>query len=136
MRISLLFIFALSLFQTTLAQLPAKLSASAEISLLTCAPGAEMYSMYGHSAVRVRDPELRLDRVYNYGTFNFGDPDFVMKFVRGKLEYYLQSYGTRTFKQEYTRENRRVEEQVLNLTPADVQGIYDFLNTNELPQNR
>ena len=136
MRYFFLIVFSLALFGTTQAQLPARLSPAAEISVLTCAPGDQMYSMYGHSAVRVQDSQIGFDRVYNYGTFNFQDPDFLMKFVRGKLEYYLQSYGMRAFKAEYTRDRRHVSEQVLNLTQEEVQAIYDALNENELPQNR
>src|SRR3954452_14198245 len=61
------------------------------ISLLTCAPGQELYSTFGHTAIRITDSFNHNDIVYNYGTFNFDDPDFYMKFVRGKLDYFLSA---------------------------------------------
>ena len=71
--------------------LPAQqtLSESARISLMTVAPGDMLYSTFGHSAIRVFDPVLRLDRCYNYGTFNFDEPNFLLKFCQGRLRYYL-----------------------------------------------
>ena len=59
------------------------------ISLLTCTPGSELYSIFGHSALRVIDQSTGTDAVYNYGTFDFDDPNFYSKFVRGKLLYAL-----------------------------------------------
>src|SRR5690554_2744107 len=71
-----------------LADVPA-LSDEAEISLLTMLPGREVYSLFGHTAFRVRDPALGLDRTYNYGTFDFDQPGFVLRFARGQLLYQL-----------------------------------------------
>ncbi len=59
------------------------------ISLLTCAPGAELYSTFGHTALRIQDSARGTDLIYNYGTFDFDDPHFYTKFVRGKLDYSL-----------------------------------------------
>ncbi|MGB5383353.1 MAG: DUF4105 domain-containing protein, partial [Lutimonas sp.] len=66
------------------------LSDEAEISVITCGPGSELYSTFGHSAFRILDPKRNLDKVYNYGTFNFETPNFYAKFVRGKLLYELR----------------------------------------------
>ena len=76
------------------------------ISLLTCSPGEELYSTFGHSALRVTDSASNEDIVYNYGTFNFDEPGFYTKFVRGKLLYYLSTQDFISFKQDYEMEKR------------------------------
>ncbi|HWJ90065.1 MAG TPA: DUF4105 domain-containing protein, partial [Flavisolibacter sp.] len=63
-------------------------SCGLRISLLTCAPGEELYSTFGHTALRVQDASEGSDLVFNYGTFEF-TPDFNIKFIRGKLLYSL-----------------------------------------------
>ena len=65
------------------------LSEEAEISLLTCSPGEAIYELFGHTAIRVKDPRQGLDLVFNYGIFDFDTPNFVVKFIRGKLLYKL-----------------------------------------------
>ena len=109
------------------------------ISLLTCTPGEELYSTFGHSAYRVIDSNSVTDIVYNYGTFNFDDEGFYLKFVRGKLLYYvsLQEFnGVYGFKEDYKRQNRGITEQVLNLTAAEKISIRHFLNENAKPENK
>ncbi|MFN5761517.1 MAG: DUF4105 domain-containing protein, partial [Sphingobacteriales bacterium] len=64
-------------------------SCAIQVSLLTCSPGNELYSIFGHSALRIHDQSTGTDIVYNYGTFDFNDPDFYTKFVKGKLLYFL-----------------------------------------------
>ena len=74
------------LFTTTCFSQQIKLSPEAEVSVITCGPGTdELYASFGHSAYRVLDLENKIDRVYNYGTFNFNTPNFYSKFAQGKL---------------------------------------------------
>jgi len=112
------------------------LSNQAEISLITCSPGTELYAAFGHTAFRVRDPKLGLDRVYNYGTFDFNDPNFYGNFVKGDLRYFLSAYDFNRFLRSYHRENRGVIGQVLDLQQTDVQKVFDFLENNAKPENR
>ena len=63
------------------------LSEEAQISLLTCTPGNELYARYGHTAIRVLDPQNRLDLVFNYGIFDFNTDHFYWKFVKGETWY-------------------------------------------------
>ncbi|MBK8144797.1 MAG: DUF4105 domain-containing protein [Bacteroidetes bacterium] len=96
------------------------------ISILTCGVAEELYSSYGHSAVRIIDSCAGTDIVYNYGTFNFGDPDFYIKFTRGKLEYYLNDESFEGFLSLYKEENRKVQEQVLRLGAEDALAVSNF----------
>lgn len=106
------------------------------ISLLTCAPGDATYSMFGHSAVRVQDPVRGMDMVYNYGTFDFETPNFVWKFMRGKLLYQLDVQSFRHFMREYTRDGRAVYEEEIMLSDADKAALEAFLADNYRPENR
>ncbi len=112
------------------------ISPQATVSVLTCAPGSELYSIFGHSALRIQDPAANLDWVWNYGVFEFNTPNFVLKFARGKLKYYVLSYGYADFYEEYAAERRAIQEQVLDLTDPQKKRIFDALVLNELPANR
>lgn len=123
----LLFISGINFGQT--------LSPYSKISIITCAPGNELYSTFGHSAIRIKDPVFRIDKVYNYGTFNFETPGFYMKFVRGKLDYMLSVSPYHYFVMSYKQEKRAIYEQVLNLSNSQKDSIYKALEINSLPEN-
>ncbi|MEP6926931.1 MAG: DUF4105 domain-containing protein [Ginsengibacter sp.] len=105
------------------------------ISLLTCTPGEELYSTFGHSAFRITDSVSNSDIVYNYGTFNFDEPGFYTKFIRGKLTFYLSTEDFDSFLYSYQQENRGVTEQVLNLSCTEKYNLLLLLKTNMLRQN-
>ena len=113
------------------------LYAQPELSLITVYPGDEIYSAFGHTAFRYVDRDNNIDILYNFGTFDFRDPDFVPKFVHGQLDYFL---GVVKFPKElknYTLgENRTVVEQKLNLNRDEIKVIHAFLTKNALPENR
>ena len=79
------------------------LSAYAEISILTCDAGNELYSTFGHSAIRIKDPSIQVDLIFNYGTFDFETPNFYLKFTRGKLDYMMSISPYRHYIQSYKR---------------------------------
>ncbi len=107
------------------------------MSVITCGPGTdELYASFGHSAFRVLDRENKIDRVYNYGTFDFNTPNFYGKFAQGKLLYQLSAYNFGNFLKSYHRENRWVKGQVLDLDVNQVQKVFDFLEENAKPENR
>ncbi len=111
-------------------------SSHLRISLLTCTPGEELYSTFGHSAFRVVDSSSVTDVVYNYGTFNFDDEGFYIKFTRGKLLYYVSAENFADFRYANETTNRGITEQVLNLTAAEKTAVQQFLNNNLRPENR
>ncbi len=111
-------------------------SCNLRISLLTCTPGEDLYSTFGHSAIRITDTVSHRDVVYNYGTFNFEEPGFYTKFIRGKLTFYISTEEFNSFLYSYQYENRGITEQVLNLTCAEKYNLLLLLQTNLMPQNR
>jgi hypothetical protein len=112
------------------------LSQQAEISVLTCSPGNEPYSVYGHSAIRVKDVTYNYDVVFNYGIFDFSAPNFIYRFARGQTDYLLGAYGFSSFVDEYVADQRSIFEQILNLTRTEKQKVFDFLLWNARPENR
>ena len=112
------------------------LSNEARISLLTCTPGAELYARYGHTAIRITDPQLNLDVTFNYGIFNFDTEHFYWKFVRGETWYELGASGTTWFMREYDFYQRPVYEQILHLTSGQRQSLWEALVDNYRPENR
>jgi hypothetical protein len=127
-------------FASLLFLFPAKISAQdschLRISLLTATPGEELYSTFGHSALRVTDTVSNTDIVYNYGTFNFDEPNFYMKFVRGKLSFYLSTDNFDNFIAEYQQDNRGITEQVLNLSCQEKYNMIMLLKANMMGHNR
>lgn len=113
-----------------------QLSPDASISILTCAPGDELYSLFGHTAIRVKDPATETDYVFNYGTFNFNTPNFYLKFMRGQLNYMLSVTSYQHFLYEYQFSGRSVWEQTLDLTQNEKQQLFRALIINAEPENR
>ncbi len=113
-----------------------KISNEAKISILTCSAGDELYSAFGHSAIRIKDPAIRMDIVFNYGVFDFETPHFYLKFANGKLNYQMSGSKYNRFLYSYMNENRSVTEQTLNLNQNEKQILVDALFENYKPENR
>ncbi|MFH1000942.1 MAG: DUF4105 domain-containing protein [Bacteroidota bacterium] len=129
----IVFLFAILIFKSGFSL---TLSDSSFISILTCSPGSELYSVFGHTAIRVNDPVLGIDIVFNYGTFDFNTPNFYAKFVKGKLNYKLSLSKYEYFIFEYEAEERSVFEQKLNFNKTEKQKLYELLVENYKPENR
>lgn len=130
--ILLLFVF-FSFTRTTSGQ---GLSEYSEIYLLTYEPGHELYSVFGHSALRVRDPLQGFDIVYNYGTFDFSTRFFYIKFLNGNLPYQLSKTSYNTALKQMKAENRAVLQQRLTLTVEEKNTLFNKLEQDYLPENR
>lgn len=102
---------------------------SLEVSLLTCAPGHEVYRLYGHTALRVRNvARPTSDYTYNFGWFSFDTPNFVMRFVLGRTDYSMAKESTALFVQSYLQDDAQVTAQVLALTPEEARDVAQALN--------
>ena len=111
-------------------------SDSVRVSLLTCAPGSEIYSLFGHTALRYENPTKGEDWVFNYGMFSFDTPNFVMRFVKGETDYQLGVIPFRYFEGEYAMRGSSVYQQELNLTSREKENIIRLLEDNYRPANR
>lgn len=122
-----LFAFALLIPLLSRAQTPIAEQQEADtlvVSLLTAAPGHQLYRIYGHTGVRVentRNPKD--DWAYNYGWFSFGQPGFVVKFIFGRTAYTMAQQSTAMFLSSHMRDDMAVTQQVLNLTPQQKEAV-------------
>ena len=128
LKITVVFVFILSSFNYSFSQ-NFILSKNATVSVITCETGNESYSLFGHTAIRITDLENNLDIAYNYGAFDFSTPNFVAKFSKGDLQYFVVADSFSNFLAQYSYEKRSVYEQELLIPLAYKQKLFDNLNT-------
>jgi len=104
------------------------LSNQAKVSILTCGLGPESYAMYGHTGIRIQDSLNNLDVVYNYGAFDFSTPNFIGRFIKGDLQYFVTNGSFIDFYYNYQVENREIIEQELQLNPNQINRLFQQLN--------
>ncbi|MBA0884729.1 lipoprotein N-acyltransferase Lnb domain-containing protein [Flavobacterium undicola] len=122
-------LFFLSIFNSFWAQ-RIQLSKDTTVSVITCGLGNESYSLFGHTAIRIKDNANFVDAVYNYGAFDFNTPNFVPKFAKGDLQYFAVVNRYTDFINQYTYENRSVDEQELQISLEFKQKLFDNLNSS------
>ncbi len=110
--------------------------AALQISILTCAPGEDVYTAWGHTAIRIIDSAKQTDIVYNFGTFDFNTPNFLAEFVKGNLNYFLSADYFQNFIAEYQYYGRSIKEQVLILSDAEKMKWHNALQKNLEGNNR
>lgn len=112
-------LFLLTWFSSNKLKAQDSSKAALQISILTCAPGEDVYTAWGHTAIRIVDSVNQTDIVYNFGTFDFNTPNFLAEFVKGNLQYFLSPEYFQNFLLQYQYEGRSIKEQVLSLTNAE-----------------
>ncbi len=116
-------------------RMSAQMADSADVYIITCAPGTESYSIYGHTALRITIRGTTFDRVYNWGIFDFSTPNFTYRFAKGRLDYMLGAYSYQDFLREYIADERSVWSQRLNLTTGEKEKLFELINENLKPEN-
>lgn len=124
------------LFVTVSYAFQFQLSDDAEASVLTFGPGNSLNDAFGHNAFRIKDKAKGIDIVYGYGQYDFDAPNFYLKFARGKLNYLISRHFYSDIFNYYSRENRTINEQVLNLSTEQKQKLFHYLEDNYKPENR
>ncbi len=133
MKHKILFLLFLFLTSNVFSQY-SQLTPSAEISVLTIGSGSSLNDAFGHSAYRVKDNSF--DIVFNYGVYDFSTPNFYTKFAQGKLNYKINANNYVAFKNHYIKQNRTINEQILNLSQKDKQSVFNYLSKNYEPENQ
>ncbi|GHS91253.1 membrane protein [Bacteroidia bacterium] len=95
-----------------------------------------VYTVYGHTAIRVFNPAEKIDVVFNYGTFDFNSPNFIYRFVKGETDYSISADDYRLFEYHYSAGNAIVVEQILNIPAKNKEEIVNALIINMKPENR
>ncbi len=130
-KVSLIVVLFISLF--ALRGFTQSIPSHLRISVLTCGPGEELYTVFGHTAIRIIDSTKQTDIVFNFGNFDFNDPDFYSKFIKGGLDYFLAISSFPEFMEEYRVDKRDVTEQELRLTDSTKlviqKGLIEILNS-------
>lgn len=106
------------------------------VHVLTMGQDEPLFSRFGHIAFLVEDTLQRTKRVYNYGTFDFTDPDLQTRYVRGFLNYWLSVSHFADTLAQYRFEDRLLVDRKLNLTPDQARAIALKLEINARPENR
>lgn len=120
------------------AQGPAQEPARGEelrVYLMTMGPGTFVWERFGHNAIRITDAARGTDIAYNYGMFSFDQDGFLLRFIRGHMDYWMQGFDAGLTAQAYIHDDRSVWLQELNLTPAQRADLQDFLEWNARPEN-
>jgi hypothetical protein len=108
---------------------------SRSVYLITVDPGDQIYSIYGHSALRIVDVREGTDEFYNWGVFDFDTPNFAWKFAKGRLDYLLDVNSPNSFLGEYIYEKRTVRQQKINFESAEIDKLAELLKENLKPEN-
>lgn len=113
------------------------LDSAVSLSLLTCQPGEESWSLYGHTAIHYINRDKGIDVAVNYGMFNFHKSFFVLRFIFGLTDYEMGVQPYDYFCEAYAYERRGIVEQEINfLSPWDKEAVVDALERNYRPENR
>lgn len=129
-------IFSLFLLLLPIGQTTANSNDSIRLSLLTCAPGEVIYTLFGHTAIRYENPSQGIDVVFNYGLFSFDIPNFALRFSLGETDYRLGVIDYPHFAGEYAYFGRSVWQQTLNLNNEEKAELIRLLQENYRPENR
>jgi len=109
---------------------------SLQVSLLTVAPHSmAVWTIFGHTALRISDPVRKIDAVLNWGTFDASKPNFIFRFIEGKTDYFLSAPSFQSFIPEYIYYKVSMTEQILNIPDSVKQDLLNSLQTNLLPEN-
>ena len=131
MAIKRFLIFIVSLFASLTI-----IAGNVNVSVLTCSPGDEIYSLFGHTGLRYKNDEKGIDVVFSYGYFDFESPNFVWRFILGETDYIVGAVPYEIFMNEYEERGAVVVEQVLELTSEQELQLFDIIAFNCRPENR
>lgn len=131
------FLFFISLFVIVngYSQLT-PITKNTRVSVLTVGTADESHSLYGHTAIRIKDNTTGFDFIYNYGMFDFQTENFVLKFVKGDMQYFAAAYPYSDFEYSYRIENRSIFEQVLNLSLEEKENLFQKLGASLNPDSK
>ncbi|MBL0171350.1 MAG: DUF4105 domain-containing protein [Gemmatimonadaceae bacterium] len=110
--------------------------ASLTVSLYTYGPSDVFFERFGHAALGVRDSLTGDDVAYNWGIFDFDQPNFLGRFLTGDTKYSMAGYPTQLFNDVYKADNRTIRQQVLALSPVERAALFEFLQWNSREANK
>lgn len=106
------------------------------IYLMTMGPGDAVWEKFGHNAIWIHDSARNTDVAYNWGLFDFEASDFMSRFLKGDMRYWMGGFDQKATVEFYREANRSVIAQELYLTPVQRTELARFVEWNALPENR
>ncbi|MDQ3950102.1 MAG: DUF4105 domain-containing protein [Gemmatimonadota bacterium] len=106
------------------------------VSVITLGQGDQVWERYGHNALWIHDAARGTDRTYNWGVFDASDPRFIVRFVRGRMRYWLEVVDVQRLMEFYRSSDRSITIQRLALSPAQRIAIRDFVEWNAREENK
>ena len=125
--INILFALALIFFSLNIYANELENKNRYKISILSIGEGPSLVDAFGHTAIRVKDAQLKNDIVFNFGVYDFNSPNFYSNFVKGRPEYKLAIQNYSNLIQNYIRQKRYIVEHQLNLDQNSTKIIIDLL---------
>jgi hypothetical protein len=105
------------------------------VYILTMGVGPAVWERFGHNAIVIEDRRAGTSIAYNYGMFSFRQESFLLRFLQGRMMYWMAGYPTADDLPRYGAAGRAVWRQELRLEPAARAGLRDFLEWNAEPQH-
>ena len=102
------------------------------ISLVTQAPGDQVYIWFGHAGLMISTPDNEI--MYDWGVFSFG-PGFYTDFLFGRLYYSTIARWADSSIMSAAAEDRTVRSLTLPLDNAAKRAVIDFVNYNIKREN-
>jgi hypothetical protein len=128
----LVIVFWASPLSATAGQPPSE----SETWLVTYGPGEIYWQRFGHNAIWIRDADLGLDHVFNFGFFDFEQEDFFLRFLQGRMLYFSAARPAREEFAAYINENRSIRAQRLDLSAEQQLRLIEYLLAEVRPENR
>ena len=122
-------------FQTSPAQ-PDTAAARYEVSLWTIDQGAAVWERFGHNALLIRDRTTGEELAWNWGLFDFSADDFLVRFLRGSMEYSMGPFEPGALLASYVAADRTVYSNQVLLSDEEAGALNQLVLRNFLPENR
>lgn len=135
LKIALLWILLLLPLFASAQEIPKSSGDELDVALITFGPGEEVWERFGHNAILIRDRASGVEKLYNYGMFDFAQENFFLNFARGRMMYRIAVSDPAEDFPVYRQEGRWIVRQDLNLTPDERASLRDKLDWNARPEN-
>jgi hypothetical protein len=119
-----------------LTTVPPSSSRELTVYLMTMGPGKRVWERFGHNAIWIHDPVKGTDKAYNYGLFDLQQENFLVRFLQGRMWYWMEGFPAQSYVELYRKANRSVWIQELDIRPTAKRQLQEFLEWNERPENR
>ncbi|MGE8240570.1 MAG: DUF4105 domain-containing protein, partial [Stenotrophomonas indicatrix] len=105
------------------------------VGVVTMQPGTVFFERFGHDAIVVLDPVSGEAISYNFGYFDPSEQDFIGRFVRGDMMYYLVALPLQQDLSYYDETGRGASVQWLDITPDQARSLAADLAERAKPEN-